>query len=203
MGVAVVFWFVKSGPLLTCLGRTTLPQRVVQPYLRPTVSQAILNPRPEYIQTSFIHALMHRLPSNLVVVLFPRRRRRAFRAAGRLDRARRPGGTRLLAGLNAGQTLVKHPWHPATITRPGRRHLELLRPHVGVEAAGRGEQLGVRAALGDLPVFQHEDLVRVHHGGEPVRNAQRRAALADARERVLDRPLRLRVQRRRRLVQLF
>ena len=67
--------------------------------------------------------------------------------------------------------------------------------------ATRAEQLVVCAALDDPAGVEHDDLVRVPHGGEPVRDDQHRAVRHQPVDRLLDQPLRLRVQRARGLVE--
>ena len=49
------------------------------------------------------------------------------------------------------------------------------------------QQLRMRAVFGDDAAVQHQDAVGVHHGVEPVRDHQQRAALREARQGVLDR----------------
>ena len=51
------------------------------------------------------------------------------------------------------------------------------------------------AALADLPVVHHQDLVRVEDGAEPVRDHQAGAARHQLRDRPLDLRLRLGVHR--------
>ena len=57
------------------------------------------------------------------------------------------------------------------------------------------------AGLGDTPLVEHENTVRVDHAAEPVREDQCRAADHQAVQGVLDDRLVLRVDRRQRLVQ--
>src|ERR1700748_1819700 len=59
----------------------------------------------------------------------------------------------------------------------------------GDVAALAGQQAGVRPRLGDLAVVQDGDLVGVAHGGQPVRDGDRGAALRQAVERLLHRAL--------------
>ena len=68
-------------------------------------------------------------------------------------------------------------------------------------AAARGEQLLVRADLGDAAAVEHDDLVGVADGREPVGDRDRRPALGQPLERLLDGALGLRVERGRRLVE--
>ena len=67
--------------------------------------------------------------------------------------------------------------------------------------APAGEQLVVGAALDDPAVVEHDDLVGVADGREPVGDRDRRAALGEAVERLLDGALGLGVERARRLVE--
>ncbi len=57
------------------------------------------------------------------------------------------------------------------------------------------------AALDDLAMVEHQDLVGVHHRRKPVRDDERRAAARDLVERALDLALGAGVERRRRLVE--
>ena len=57
------------------------------------------------------------------------------------------------------------------------------------------------AALDDLALVEHDDLVGADDGREPVRDHQRGAAARDALERVLDFLLGVAVERRGRLVE--
>jgi hypothetical protein len=61
--------------------------------------------------------------------------------------------------------------------------------------------LGVRAALDDAARVHHQNLVRIHHGGQAVRNHQRGLALRGALQLGLDGALVGRVQRRGGLVE--
>src|SRR3954463_805827 len=70
----------------------------------------------------------------------------------------------------------------------------------GVAAAAR-EELVVAPALDDAPAVEDDDLVRVVHGREPVGGRDRRAPGGETVERLLHLPLRLRVERARRLVE--
>jgi hypothetical protein len=63
----------------------------------------------------------------------------------------------------AKRTGIPRPRHHRLVPVPGR----LQREQVGVPAT-RGHQVGMPALLGDLPVGQHDDVVRVPHGTEPV-----------------------------------
>src|SRR5581483_2310217 len=78
--------------------------------------------------------------------------------------------------------------------------LLLAAPHVGIEAVP-GQELAVPAALGDLAAVEHDDLVGVDDGREPVRDHQRGTAAAHLFERALDLLLGARVERTRRLVE--
>src|SRR3954462_278062 len=64
----------------------------------------------------------------------------------------------------------------------------LAGPHFGVEAVP-APQLGVRAALGDAALVEHDDLVGVDHGRKAVSDDDRGAARGDALQRFLDRGL--------------
>ena len=57
------------------------------------------------------------------------------------------------------------------------------------------------AGLDDAAVVEHDDLVGVAHGREPVRDRDRRPALREPVERLLHEPLGLGVERARRLVE--
>src|SRR3954447_1394053 len=78
--------------------------------------------------------------------------------------------------------------------------LALAVPHRRIDAAA-GEQRCVRAALDDDALVEHDDLVGADHRREAVRDDERRAAAADAVERVLDLLLGERVERRGRFVE--
>ena len=103
----------------------------------------------------------------------------------------RPAGRR--SDRSCGRKSGARPSAPP-LTRLRRRH------HVGVPVdeggvvAAEGEQLLVGAALGDLPVVEDEDLVRVADGREPVRDRDRGAARADGVDGLLDGLLGLRVE---------
>src|ERR1700722_19265245 len=64
-------------------------------------------------------------------------------------------------------------------------------PHPRIESPLR-QQAGMGAAFGDRALLQDDDLIRVHHGGEPVRNHQRRAPQRHRPQRHLDILLRAR-----------
>lgn len=72
--------------------------------------------------------------------------------------------------------------------------LVLLVPEAPVERVPPGQQLVVRAALADGAVLQHQDLVRVGHGRQAVRDADGRAPLRGRLQRLQDG---LRTRRRR------
>ena len=57
---------------------------------------------------------------------------------------------------------------------------QLLPVQLRVEPAGGHERV-VRAALGDAAALEHEDLVGVAHGGDPVRHDDRRCAASSRR----------------------
>src|SRR5207248_11464419 len=63
------------------------------------------------------------------------------------------------------------------------------------------QELGVGAALHDLPVLHDEDLVRAADGREAVRDHERRAATPQRTQPVLDGRLALRVEARGGLVE--
>ena len=63
------------------------------------------------------------------------------------------------------------------------------------------EQLLVRARLAQLALVQHQDLVHVLDGRQPVRDGDRRAAGHQHVQRVADQELGLGVDARRRLVE--
>ena len=69
-----------------------------------------------------------------------------------------------------------------------------------IEAAA-GEQFSVIALLAHPGVVEHDDLVGVHHGVEPVGDNQQRATLGKVRQRVLDRDFAFGVGCRRGFVQ--
>src|SRR3954454_16906111 len=69
------------------------------------------------------------------------------------------------------------------------------------EAPAGGHELVPRAALGDAPVLEHDDLVGVADGRQAVGDGDRRAALRELVERRLHRALGLVVQRAGRLVE--
>ena len=62
----------------------------------------------------------------------------------------------------------------------------LLAHERGIDAARQAHEFAVRAAFDDLPLLHREDAVAVDDAGEPVRQDQRRAALHEAVERLLD-----------------
>lgn len=82
----------------------------------------------------------------------------------------------------------------------GLRCLALTVPHGGVEPI-LGEQVRMRAALGDHAAFQHDDLVSADHGRKAMGDDQRGAVLRNDIEGRLDLALGRRVQRRGRLVE--
>ena len=63
------------------------------------------------------------------------------------------------------------------------------------------DQLVMRTLVDDRPCIQHQDLVRVPDGRQPVRDHQRRAALHQKLQPFLDELLRLGVERRCRFVE--
>src|SRR5688500_17653420 len=69
-----------------------------------------------------------------------------------------------------------------------------------VPAAER-EKLVVRPALDDAPAVEHDDLVGIANGREPMGDRDHGTALREPLERPLDRSLGLRVERRGRLVE--
>src|SRR5438093_951961 len=78
--------------------------------------------------------------------------------------------------------------------------LGVARHEGGVAAAGE-DQLLVPAGLDDAAAVEHDDLVRVADGREPVGDCDRRPAFGEPVERLLHEPLRLGVERARRLVE--
>src|SRR6266851_8119685 len=76
----------------------------------------------------------------------------------------------------------------------------LAAPHVGIEAV-LGQQLGMTAALGDAAAIEHDDLVGVDDGGEPMRDHHGGAAAAHLFQRALDLLLGAGVERAGRLVE--
>ena len=76
--------------------------------------------------------------------------------------------------------------------------LQLREPRV---QRARGEQLRVRAARDDAAVIHDDDTVGLLHGGQPVRDDDRRALRHELFERLLHEQLALRVERARRLVE--
>ncbi|KAH0442305.1 P-loop containing nucleoside triphosphate hydrolase protein, partial [Aureobasidium melanogenum] len=78
--------------------------------------------------------------------------------------------------------------------------LPLQRPHFRVHAVTR-QQFPMRALFDHAAMLHHENPVRVHHGGKPMRDHDRRAALCEACQFGLDRAFGARVERRRRLVE--
>ena len=72
-------------------------------------------------------------------------------------------------------------------------------PHTGIKSAG-SQKPGVRAALGDASLIQHDNFIGADDGREPMRNHQRGAATRDALQRFLDFMLGVAVERGRRLV---
>ena len=70
--------------------------------------------------------------------------------------------------------------------------LQIVEP--AIEAAG-AEQLVVRAALHHPARVEHDDLVRVAHGGEPVSDHQHRPLRHEPVDRLLHQPLGLGVER--------
>ena len=68
-------------------------------------------------------------------------------------------------------------------------------------AAVQREQLVVRAALDDLAVLEHQNLIGAPDRRQPVRDDERRAPLPQRPQAVLDQRLALAVEARRRLVE--
>src|SRR5262249_48690129 len=68
-------------------------------------------------------------------------------------------------------------------------------------ASAAEDQVVVPAVLDDAAVVEHDDLVGVAHGREPVGDRDRRSALGETVERLLHEPLGLGVERARRLVE--
>src|SRR5580704_8170030 len=78
--------------------------------------------------------------------------------------------------------------------------LLLALPHVGVEAVAR-QKFSVAAALDDAAAVEHDDLVGMDDGREPVRDHNRGAAAAHLLQRALDLLLGAGVERAGRLVE--
>ena len=76
----------------------------------------------------------------------------------------------------------------------------LLVVELPVAAAAR-EQLVVRAALDDLAAFEHQNLIGAANRRQPVRDDERRPAVAQRSQAVLDHRLALAVEARRRFVE--
>src|SRR6476619_2603687 len=111
----------------------------------------------------------------------------------------------------AGQGLILEPLGGS------RRRLELVVDHLGQPLAGliglaltcpearieaaAGEKLQVRALLDDLAMVEHDDVVGMDHGGEPVGDDERGALARDPLQRILDLLLGVAVERRGRLVE--
>ena len=88
--------------------------------------------------------------------------------------------------------------------RGGRRRLQplahLVRHQAVIDSPLR-HQLGLVPALHHAAFVQHEDAIRVDHAGEAVRHDEHRPPAHEARERVLDHGLVLRIDRGKRLVE--
>ena len=69
-----------------------------------------------------------------------------------------------------------------------------------VRAAAR-DQFVVRAALDDVPVFQHDDLVRPAHGRDAVRDHNRRAPADEVADAAKDPLLRISIDVRKRVIE--
>ena len=67
--------------------------------------------------------------------------------------------------------------------------------------AAERHELVVRAPLDDAARLEHDDLIRVAHGRDPVRRHKDRSSGADASQPVQDRALGLAVDRRQRVVE--
>ena len=103
---------------------------------------------------------------------------------------------------------AEHGTRPASRTprhrtaQAARKPPRLVRPEPPVDtAATRGQQFGVRALLDDAPAIEHDNPVEAGNGGQAVRHHQRRGALHEVPQRVLDERLRFGVQCRSGLVQ--
>ena len=81
-----------------------------------------------------------------------------------------------------------------------RLEVVLLVVELPVSATER-QQLGMRAALDDLPGLEHENLIRAADRREPMGDHERRAARPQTPQPVLDHLLALAVEARGRLVQ--
>src|SRR2546426_167801 len=86
-------------------------------------------------------------------------------------------GTIGKSSLIALRTMVK----PESTGRSGPE-LQVVEP--AVQAVG-GDELRVGAALYQATVLEHDDEIRVLHGGEPVRDDEHGAVLHQAVDRVL------------------
>ena len=78
--------------------------------------------------------------------------------------------------------------------------LALTVPHGSIDTLCR-QQIRMRPPLDDHALVEHDDLVRPHHGGEPVGDDQRGAVARDAVEGILDFLLGEAVEGRGRLVE--
>src|SRR4051794_37088793 len=84
----------------------------------------------------------------------------------------------------------------------GRLFLQLQAMERGI-ASALAQQLVVAARLGHRAVLDHQNAVRMHDGGKPMRDYQRGAALAQFGDRIPDVTLGLGVERRGCLVQKY
>src|SRR5262245_52435338 len=64
-----------------------------------------------------------------------------------------------------------------------------------------GDQLVVRPTLDDPPAVENDDHIRIANRGEPMRDHESRSPFAERLQRLLDAPLRFRVERAGRFVQ--
>src|SRR5262245_35191867 len=78
--------------------------------------------------------------------------------------------------------------------------LALACPQASIETA-LSQKLEMRALLDDLAMIEHDDVVGMNHGREPMRDDEAGAVLGHALERVLDLLLGMRVERGGRLVE--
>src|SRR5436309_900129 len=99
--------------------------------------------------------------------------------------------TDLIAGTIGKSSLIAF----RTMVKPDSTsgtELQVIQP--AVQAVG-GQQVAMRATLDDAPLRQHDDEVRVLHGGEPVRDDEHRAMRHQTVDRLLHQPLGLGVER--------
>src|SRR5207237_1286380 len=122
------------------------------------------------------------------------------RSRARAHGARAPPADAPLADARRGENLAAR--EDDAVLAPGldEAALELLRVQLRVETAA-AEELLVRPLLDEAAAVDDEDHVGGEDRREPVRDRDRRPALHQGLERVLDEPLARRVQSGRRLVE--